>query len=105
MKKFYIAAIALLVAGVVQAADSKAGKAKAEKQCAACHGANGLSASPDFPNLAGQHYDYLVQSLRQYQTGGRKNPIMVGQVAGLKPADIEDVAAYFSAQRGLYTRR
>jgi cytochrome c553 len=99
-----IAAVAIIVSAAAHAGDPVAGKAKA-KVCAACHGENGISASPDFPKLAGQYYDYLVQAIRAYQTGGRKNPIMSGQAANLKPADIEDLAAYFAAQNGLATRR
>jgi cytochrome c553 len=105
MGKSWIVMMALLVGSAVHAADPQAGKAKADKQCAACHGTNGLSVSPDFPHLAGQHHDYLVHSLRQYQSGARKNPIMAGQVANLSRADIEDLAAFYASQRGLATKR
>ena len=97
-------ALAMSVAAAAQAADVNAGKTKSAV-CAACHGANGISASPDFPKLAGQYYDYLVQAIAEYQSGARKNAIMTGQVANLKPGDIEDLAAYFAAQNGLYTKR
>ena len=60
------------------AANPEAGKAKAAEVCAACHGADGNSASPDFPRLAGQHRDYLAKALRDYKSGLRKNPIMAG---------------------------
>lgn len=76
------------------------GKAKSTP-CAACHGADGVSAVATFPKLAGQHRDYLYQALKDYKAGRRKNPIMAGQVANLSDADMADLAAYFSAQRGL----
>ena len=104
MKKVCAIAFAMLIAAAAHAADANAGKAKSSV-CAVCHGANGISASPDFPKLAGQYYDYLVQAITEYQNGGRKNPIMTGQAANLKPADIADLAAYFAAQNGLYTKR
>ena len=104
MKNFCLVALAVLVAGAAGAAEVEAGKAKSAV-CAACHGANGISPSPDFPKLAGQYYDYLVQAITEYQNGGRKNPIMTGQAANLKPADIEDLAAYFAAQNGLAAKR
>lgn len=78
----------------------EAGKAKSAT-CAACHGADGVSTVPSFPKLAGQHYDYLYQALKDYKAGRRKNPIMAGQVANLSDEDMADLAAYFSAQKGL----
>jgi cytochrome c553 len=80
------------------AANLAAGKAKAAEVCAACHGADGNSASPDFPKLAGQHRDYLEKALRDYKSGARKNPIMAGFAATLTKDDIENLAAYFAAQ-------
>jgi len=82
------------------AGDAASGKQKSQA-CAACHGADGNApAGPDFPRLAGQHYDYLLKSLRDYKSGARKNPIMGGQVGGLSSQDMADLAAYFSSQKG-----
>ena len=39
----------------------------------------------------------------QYQSGDRNNPIMAGQAANLSAQDIEDLAAYYAQQSGLYT--
>ena len=80
--------------------DAEVGKKKSTP-CAVCHGANGVSASPDFPNLAGQYDDYLLKALNHYKNGKRKNPIMQAQVANLSPKDMMDLAAYFSHQKGL----
>jgi cytochrome c553 len=91
---------ALLGGGVAQAANPAAGKEKS-KVCAACHGPDGNSAAPDFPRLAGQHYDYLVKALSDYKAGDRKNAIMAPQAANLTKRDIEDLAAYFAQQTGL----
>jgi cytochrome c553 len=30
----------------------------------------------DYPNIGGQHADYLAQALNDYRLGKRKNPIM-----------------------------
>ena len=82
--------------------------------CAACHGEAGISQNPIWPNLAGQHEDYLANALRQYQlanateTNGehvRKNAVMAGLAATLSEKDVRILAAYFAAQRGLYTAR
>lgn len=80
--------------------NAEAGKTKSTP-CQACHGAAGVSASPEFPNLAGQHADYLYTALRHYKIGKRKNAIMAGQVANLSDADMRDLAAFYAAQKGL----
>ncbi|MCC6534938.1 MAG: cytochrome c [Burkholderiales bacterium] len=95
-------AVVLLAAGFgVQAADVEAGKKKAAEICAACHGADGNSATADFPRIAGQHADYLAKAIRDYKTGARKDPIMSGFANPLTRSEIENLAAYFSSQRGL----
>src|SRR5512146_2423493 len=104
MKKTILTvACAAFVASGAVAADPVAGKYKS-KTCAACHGLDGNSTTPDFPRLAGQHYDYLVKALTDYKSGARKNPIMGPQAAGLSARDISDLAAYFSEQKGLRTK-
>jgi cytochrome c553 len=73
--------------------------AKKSETCKACHGEGGAKPiQPDYPVLAGQHYDYIVAALTQYKAGKRKNASMNGFAAALKPQDIQDLAAYFSAQ-------
>jgi cytochrome c553 len=81
-----------------------AGKEKA-KACVQCHGADGNSASADFPKLAGQHADYLIKTMQGYKNGTRKNPVMSPMAANLTQRDMEDLAAYFSRQQGLSTFR
>ena len=66
--------------------------------CQGCHGADGNSYSPEWPNLGGQDSRYIVQQLRDFQTGARKNDIMTGMAAGLSEADMADIAAFFSKQ-------
>lgn len=99
-----IFALAAAVWSAGAAADAAAGKAKSVT-CAACHGADGNSATGDFPRLAGQHPDYLLRALLDYKLGHRKNPIMQGQAANLSRQDMMDLAAWFSSQTGLMTVR
>ena len=83
------------------AGDAAAGAEKAKQVCAACHGADGNTPStPDFPKLAGQHEDYLLEALKQYKSGARKNPIMAAQVQPLSVKELENLAAYFAQQPG-----
>jgi cytochrome c553 len=86
------------------AGDAARGQEKAVV-CGACHGADGNSASPAFPRLAGQHEDYLFEALRAYKSGERKNPIMAAQVEKLSVADMHDLAAWFASRQGVYFKR
>lgn len=72
--------------------------------CAACHGADGNSAQPVNPSLAGQHADYTLKQLMNFKAQGEKpaersNPIMAGMVASLSADDMRNLAAYFENQK------
>lgn len=71
--------------------------------CGACHGSDGIGTLDEYPNLAGQHADYLAQALNDYRLGKRKNPIMSTFAQQLTREDIAALAAYFSKQPGLST--
>jgi cytochrome c553 len=100
---FGAALLACILPAAAASGDAEAGRKKSTP-CAACHGANGVSPSPAFPNLAGQYPDYLEAALRHYKSGRRKNPIMAGQVANLSTKDMMDLAAYFSSQKALQVK-
>jgi cytochrome c553 len=72
---------------------------KAGQTCVACHGNDGVGIMPEYPNLAGQHEDYIANSLRSYKSGVRKNAIMSGMAAPLTEQDIRELAKYYSSQR------
>lgn len=80
--------------------DAQSGKEKAQV-CAACHGTDGRSVDPSYPNLAGQHASYLQKSLGDYRAGRRTNVIMAGMAAPLTDQDILDLSAWYSSQDGL----
>ncbi len=80
--------------------DANSGKEKA-KVCKACHGLDGKSVDPSYPNLAGQHASYLHKALGDYRSGRRTNLIMAGFAGPLSDQDIKDLAAWYSSQEGL----
>ena len=90
--------VAVGIAGAAAGADIQAGEAKVKEVCQACHGLDGNSTVPDYPKLGGQRPDYLAKALRDYKSGARKNAIMAGFAGTLSAQDIENVAAYYSAQ-------
>ncbi|MGH8229022.1 MAG: c-type cytochrome [Steroidobacteraceae bacterium] len=65
--------------------------------CVACHGVNGIGVVPMYPDLAGQHADYLVQALKEYKDGQRKNPVMAAMAVTVKATDMWTIADYFAS--------
>lgn len=65
--------------------------------CIACHGANGISAVPLFPNLRGQTVDYLYWALVDYQRPSHATTVMAPLVASLGDQDLRDLAAYYAS--------
>jgi len=93
------AALVALPMMVSAAGDASRGESLVtENGCNACHGPDGNSQATNFPILAGQYEDYLVQAMEQYRSGSRKNPIMGPASSGLTDEDIADLAAWFSSQ-------
>jgi cytochrome c553 len=93
-------AAALLLAGGSPswAQDAAAGRAKAQA-CAVCHGALGLSVTPDAPHLAGQPAIYVAAQLRAYRSGARKHEVMAVMAKPLSDDDIRNLAAWFNSIR------
>jgi cytochrome c553 len=100
--RFVLAAIfsvsaALAATTSLAAGDAAAGKTKAAA-CAACHGADGNSANPEWPKLAGQHASYLVKQLANFKAGERTNAMMAPMAAPLSEQEMADIAAFFTSQ-------
>jgi len=97
MNKFLvmISALMLFVSTQVIAADAAAGKVKSA-QCAACHGATGISPMGLYPNLAGQKEQYLAKQMADFKSGVRKDPTMQAMVAALSDEDIANLSAFYA---------
>lgn len=76
--------------------DVAAGKAKSAS-CAGCHGAEGISNNPLWPNLAGQQRGYLVKQLKAFRDGSRSDPMMSPMARPLSDEDIANLAAWYSS--------
>jgi cytochrome c553 len=86
----------LFVSAQVVAGDVAAGKAKSA-QCAACHGAKGISPMGLYPNLAGQKGQYTAKQLNDFRSGARKDPTMQAMVASLSDDDVANLSAYYAS--------
>lgn len=97
-KKFYLGVfLTLFVSGSAFAApDIEAGKKKA-RMCFNCHGAEGNSKRSNFPSLAAQKPAYLVNQLRAFRDGTRKNGMMQNMAANLSDQEMNNLAAFFAS--------
>ncbi len=83
---------------ILAAAKPERGFAKAQEVCVACHGEQGVSRAPEFPNLAGQSGAAIYKQLNDYRTGSRTHPLMTDIAKALDEATLADIAAYYAAQ-------
>lgn len=65
--------------------------------CANCHGENGISKTPEVPNLAGQNAAYLLEQIRKFGAGERKDAFMQGLIKVLKDDERAQAAAYYAS--------
>ena len=95
--------LASLGAETVMAGGSTAPSIEQTSTCIACHGQNGVSMSPTWPTLAGQHEDYLEHALNQYRDGTRTDSVMAPMATMLTDDDVALLARYYSSLDGLET--
>ena len=88
----------LLPAVLTAAGDIEAGKQKATT-CVVCHGPDGNSSNPSWPNLAGQHAEYIKKELLDFRSGRRKNDQMAPLAMILSDQDIDDLAVYYASRK------
>lgn len=105
LRPMYVAGLLALASlgfnsSVFAGGDADKGAEIATGVCASCHAATGVSEIATNPILAGQYESYIVQALKDYRSGARANAIMAAFATGLSDEDIENLAAYFSAQEG-----
>jgi cytochrome c553 len=96
------AAAAVACCFVAPAAASPAELARGEEivqaKCFICHGAEGESASPAFPRLAGQNAAYVKRQLTDYKTGRRKSSTMQPMVEDLNEEDFKALGVFFATR-------
>jgi cytochrome c553 len=77
------------------AALAKSGQAKAG-MCLGCHGSN-AEGRGQFPRLAGQNPEYLLQQLKNFKDGSRTSGPMQGVAGSLSEDDMKAIAAYLGS--------
>jgi cytochrome subunit of sulfide dehydrogenase len=73
------------------------------KGCAGCHGANGISAAPNTPRLAGQYPEYLFVQMRYYLNPQIPVPssamVMRTMLKGANDEDLRALAEFYASQK------
>lgn len=96
MKKFALTVL-LCAPLMIYAQENVAETANKAVVCTACHGPEGNSSNPEWPNLAGQHPKYFIKQLNDMQNSSlRDAPTMKALVAALSAQDMDDLAAYYA---------
>lgn len=95
VKSVLATGLAFSIMSSALAGDAAAGKTKAAL-CMGCHGEDGISVSPEIPNLRGQKEMYIIKQIGDFKSGLRKNPIMSSMASGVSDEDAADIAAFFS---------
>ena len=95
-----VALLSLVPMAAIAAGDAAEGQNKSAV-CHACHGADGKSILPNYPNLGGQQQNYLSKALHDFRDGRRQDPVMSTFAASLSDDDIEDISAWYASQQGL----
>ncbi|MFZ2508052.1 MAG: c-type cytochrome [Steroidobacteraceae bacterium] len=95
----FVVSLSLLTAGATTAfaGDATVG-ARKSPVCGACHGGNGISMNPEWPNLAGQQESYIAAQLALFKRGIRDNPLMRPMAVSLSDQDMLDLGAYYAEQ-------
>ena len=84
-------AVAFFFSGVAGAADTSL--------CVSCHGEGGNSTNPAVPSIAAQPRQFITTALYMFRAGDRKDAQMTPVAKPLSNADLNELAAYFTAQK------
>lgn len=94
--KSILSILVLVFSSQAYTADIAAGKKRA-MVCAGCHGPDGISFIPNYPNLKGQKAAYTAKQLRDFKARKRVDPVMIAQANSLSDDDIENISAYYES--------
>ncbi len=100
MKSKFLAAIFILFSLSLSSVQADEGAELYQaKGCVTCHGAAGISPAPIWPNVAGQHKQYLVAQMKDIKSGKRNNGMSVTMqaiIAAVSDEEIEKIADWLS---------
>jgi cytochrome c553 len=89
-------AVGVALVDVAAAGDPVTGREKA-RQCAPCHGKDGIAKQHHVPNIAGESVFYLTKQLEAFRSGERSDEQMSVMAKTLSDEDIANLAAWYSS--------
>ena len=98
MRIFAVFAAALAAAPFCASAQDTAGRNLAAG-CAICHGTEGRPVTKDVIALAGLPRDHIVTQMKAFRDGKRTATVMHQIAKGYSDAQIDQLAAWFAAQK------
>jgi len=87
-----------ILVGQAVAQDDAAVRKLAEP-CFACHGPDGNSTIPTFPNLAGQSWRYIYIELKDFKEGRRSDPNMTPVAQALSREEMMALGNFFESRK------
>ena len=90
-----VAAVVLCFASAASAQDTQ----RLAAPCAICHGTDGRAATKEVVPLAGLPREHIASQMRAFRDGRRPATVMHQIAKGYTDAQIDALAAWFSAQR------
>ena len=97
MKQTILFAAAIALATTAHAQDSAA--RNMASGCAICHGTDGRAVTKDVVPLAGLPAQHIASQMRAFRDGQRPATVMHQIAKGYTDAQIDAMAAWFSAQK------
>jgi cytochrome c553 len=67
------------------------------RECAYCHGQDGIAPDRDVPHLAGQNEGYLFNQMMAFRAGQRKHRDMRYLTRLLSVDELQAIAAYYAS--------
>ena len=77
----------------------QAGKAVAVAACAGCHGNTGITQIPGIPSLVGLDPKYMVDAMKAYKNGQRKNDTMKAMLASVGDGAMNNISLFYALQK------
>ena len=99
LKSVYLLFVLTLITAFTCAQADEGEELYQAKGCVVCHGAAGISPAPIWPNIAGQHKQYLVAQMKDIKSGKRNNGMSVTMqaiVAAVSDEELEKIADWLS---------
>ena len=96
MRIALVCAAALMAAPMIASAQDAGASLAAS--CAMCHGTSGHSVGGNEP-LAGMPKDELVRKFKEFRSGSKPATAMHQISKGYTDSELEQIAAYFAAQK------